>query len=99
MRACAFHQEGAGLVTKTRRAVHRVIPHLKRVIEKKWTPALTVPQVRFLLAGLLTAHLDRSHPGRIRRTMGRRLQRNQEARFYHWKCRNRLPPRRFNQRR
>ncbi len=34
-------------------------------------------------------------PARVRRTMERWLRRNEEARFYHWKRRNRLPPRRL----
>jgi hypothetical protein len=34
-------------------------------------------------------------PTRLRRTMERWLRRNEEARFYHWKRRNRLPPRRL----
>jgi hypothetical protein len=32
------------------------------------------------------------------RTASRRLKRNEEARLYHWRQRNRLPPRRFDQR-
>ena len=62
------------------------------------TPALTVPQVRVLLAGLLVRQLGCQRPTRIRRTLNRRLRRNEEARFYHWQRRKRLPPRRFNQR-
>jgi hypothetical protein len=34
----------------------------------------------------------------IRRNINRRLRRNEEARFYHWKRHKRLPPRRFEQR-
>ena len=37
-------------------------------------------------------------PCRIARDKTRRLQRNEEARFYHWKSRNRLPPLRIKQR-
>ena len=62
------------------------------------TPALTVPQVRVLLAGLLNCRLDCHRPEHKRRTMNRRLRRNEEARLYHWKKRKRLPPRRFEQR-
>jgi hypothetical protein len=32
------------------------------------------------------------------RTMQRRVDRNEEARLYHWRQHNRLAPRRFNQR-
>jgi hypothetical protein len=31
-----------------------------------------------------------------RRTVNRRLRRNEEARLYHWRRRNRLPPRRLD---
>ena len=65
---------------------------------KKRTPALTVPQVRGLIAGLLNRMLECDRPARVRRTMNRRLRRNEEARLYHWRRRNRLPPRRFDQR-
>ena len=61
------------------------------------TPALTVPQVRLLIAGLLNQLLKSQSPTRSRRTMKRRLRRNEEARLYHWRQRNRLPPRRFEQ--
>lgn len=61
------------------------------------TPALTVPQVAVLLAGMLTQQLGYHRPSRMRRRMNRRLRRNEEARLYHWRQRKRLPPRRFNQ--
>ena len=35
---------------------------------------------------------------RIIRTANRRLKRNEEARLYHWRERNLLPPLRFDQR-
>ena len=62
------------------------------------TPALTLPQVRVLLAALLNVLLDCHRPALIRRNMNRRLRRNEEARLYHWRRRNRLPPRRVSQR-
>jgi SRSO17 transposase len=65
---------------------------------KKHTPALTVPQVRRMIAGLLNGILNVYSQARIRRTMNRRLARNEEARLYHWRRRKRLPPRRFHQR-
>jgi hypothetical protein len=58
-----------------------------------------VPQVQVLIAGLLSRLLHSHSHAHIRRTMMRRLRRNEEARLYHWRQRNRLPPRRFNQRR
>ena len=65
---------------------------------RKRTPALTVPQVRVLIAGLLNGRLDIHRPERILRTIRRRLRRNEETRLYHWRQRKRLPPRRFDQR-
>ena len=65
---------------------------------KKRTPALTVPQVRVLIAAVLNQALGYQRPERLRRTMNRRLERNEQARFYHWRRRKRLPPRRFDQR-
>jgi hypothetical protein len=61
------------------------------------TPALTVPQVRLMIAGLLNRALSVHTPTRMTRTANRRLRRNEEARLYHWRQRNRLPPRRFDQ--
>ncbi len=66
--------------------------------EKIQTPALTVPQVQTMIAGLLNQPLHCNRPAQIRRTMNRRLKRNEEARLYHWRRHNRLPPRRFEQR-
>jgi hypothetical protein len=51
-----------------------------------------------LLAGLLNQRLHSLRPTHLRRTMNRRLRRNEEARLYHWRQRKRLPPRRFEQR-
>jgi hypothetical protein len=65
---------------------------------KKRTPALTVPQARVLTAAVLNQALGSQRPARLRRTMNRRLERDEAARLYHWRRRNRLPPRRFDQR-
>ncbi len=62
---------------------------------KERTPALTVRQVRRAIGQLLHQVAGCDRPARVRRTMGRWLRRNEEARFYHWKKRNRLPPRRL----
>jgi hypothetical protein len=51
-----------------------------------------------MIAGLLNRVLHVHGGAQIRRTMNRRLRRNEEARLYHWRQRNRLPPRRFDQR-
>jgi hypothetical protein len=66
---------------------------------KKHTPAITVPQVRILLAALLHSKLNCNHPEFISRQTTRRLQRNETARFYHWKKRKLLAPKRIHQRR
>lgn len=63
------------------------------------TPALTVPQVRQMIALSLQREWNLSHPAAIANSTTRRLQRNEEARFYHYKQRNCLPPLRSQQRR
>jgi hypothetical protein len=60
--------------------------------------ALTVPQVQEMIGQLLNGILKCDSRSRIRRRMERRLKRTEKARLYHWKRRNRLPPRRFNRR-
>lgn len=68
-------------------------------LEKKSTPAITVPQVQTLLAGLLHAALVGNDLERLARQCERRLRRNELARLYYWKKHhNRLPPLRVNQR-
>ena len=62
---------------------------------KKWTPAITVPQVREGLAMILHRTCDCADPDRIVRECNRRLVRNELARFYHWMKRNLLAPLRF----
>ena len=57
-----------------------------------------MPQVQGLIAMMLIAALGCHRPTRMRRTANLRLRRNEEARLYHWRSRNRLPPRRFDQR-
>jgi hypothetical protein len=47
------------------------------------------------IAALLRRALDYDGPARIARNATRRLQRNEQARLYHWKKHNRLPPRRI----
>jgi len=65
---------------------------------KVWTPAVTVRQVRKLMAGVLQRRLGSYREEVIRRTATRRLRRSEEARFYHWKAHNRLAPLRLGQR-
>lgn len=66
---------------------------------EKSTPVITVPQIRALLASSLHRKLHCDHPETIARQAARRLQRNEIARFYHWKKRKRLAPKRIHQRR
>lgn len=59
---------------------------------KKWTPAITVPQIREGLAMILHQACDCANPDRIVHERKRRLIRNELARFYHWMKRNLLAP-------
>jgi len=65
---------------------------------KKWTPAITIPQIREGLALLLHAASGCDGPTRIARERTRRLERNQLAKLYHWKRRSSLPPLNINKR-
>jgi SRSO17 transposase len=59
---------------------------------KKWTPAITLPQMRQGIAMILRDVCQcgtRSHRLKERQ---KRLQRHELARFYHWKQHNRLAP-------
>ena len=67
--------------------------------EKKSTPALTVPQVRQIIAMELLRIWNQTKPSWIINHANRRLRRNELARFYHHKKRNSLPPLRSQQRR
>ncbi|MEO8495193.1 MAG: DUF1501 domain-containing protein, partial [Planctomycetota bacterium] len=64
---------------------------------KQITPAITVPQIRDGIAMLLRAACNCNTPTTIAKNKTRRLIRNEEARFYHYKARNRLPPIRLKQ--
>ena len=59
---------------------------------KQSTPALTLPQVREGLAMILHEASGCAGLERIARERTRRLQRNEMARFYHWKKHNLLAP-------
>jgi SRSO17 transposase len=59
---------------------------------KKKTPALTLPQLRQLLSGLIDAHLKTKRPASLCRCGTRWLQRNEQARFYNYRSLNILPP-------
>ena len=65
-------------------------------MEKKTTAAITVPQIRETISLLLNHKLNNDHPEQICRNRTRRLQRNEQARFHHYKSRNLLAPKRID---
>jgi SRSO17 transposase len=66
---------------------------------RKTTPPLTVPQVRQMIARTLQHEWNRLHPDATAHSVTRQLKRTEDARFYHYKKHNRLPPLRSEQRR
>ncbi|MGD9855359.1 MAG: IS701 family transposase [Planctomycetaceae bacterium] len=65
---------------------------------KKWTPAITVPQIQAGIAAILHRRSGCATPSRILHERRQRLERNELARLYHWKRRNRLAPLNVNKR-
>jgi SRSO17 transposase len=63
---------------------------------KKWTPAITVQQIREGIALIL--HRACGTTSRIASDRERWLKRNELARLYHWKQRNCLPPKTMDRR-
>lgn len=59
---------------------------------RKWTPAMTVPQVREGLAAIFRKAQAGGGIEQIQRERMLRLRRNELARFYHWKQLNLLAP-------
>lgn len=59
---------------------------------KKRTPAMTLPQIRQGIAVILREVYPCDTRAHLLDTCQKRLQRNELARFYHWKQRNQLPP-------
>src|SRR3989442_8336135 len=59
---------------------------------KKWTPAITLPQIRQGIAMILHEAFQCGTKLHMLKECQKRLQRNELARFYHWQQRNRLPP-------
>jgi SRSO17 transposase len=64
---------------------------------RKTTPPLTVPQVRQMIARTLQHEWNRLHQDAIAHSVTRQLQRNEDARYHHYKKHNRLPPLRSEQ--
>ena len=62
---------------------------------QQWTPALTLPQVRYGLSVLLLEVFCASGVDDICRQVQRQLLRNELARFYHHRTRKCIPPRKL----
>ena len=62
---------------------------------QQWTPALTLPQVRYGLSLLLLEVFYTPGIDSICRQVQRQLLRNELARFYHHRTRKCLPPRKL----
>ena len=62
---------------------------------QQWTPALTLPQVRYGLSVLLLEAFCTLGIASICRQVHRQLMRNELARFYHHRTRKCLPPRKL----
>ena len=60
--------------------------------EKQWTPAITLPQIRQGIAVILREAFQCDTMSQMLAERQKRLQRNELARFYHWKQRKRLAP-------
>jgi hypothetical protein len=59
---------------------------------KKWTPAITLPQIRQGIAMVLREAYQCGTMSHRLDERQKRLRRNELARFYHWKKRNLLAP-------
>jgi hypothetical protein len=59
---------------------------------EKWTPAMTLPQIRQSIAMILHEAFQCGTMSHMLKECQMRLQRNELARLYHWKQHNRLPP-------
>ena len=64
----------------------------RRSGEKKWTPAITLPQIRQGIAVILREAFQCGTMSQMLAERQTRLRRNELARFYHWKQRQRLAP-------
>jgi len=62
---------------------------------QQWTPALTLPQVRYGLSLLLLEVYCTPGVNSICREVQRQLQRNESARYYHHRTRKCIPPRKL----
>src|SRR5713101_4830769 len=64
----------------------------KRIGGKKWTPAMTLPQIRQGIAVILREALQCGTLAHMLEERQKRLRRNELARFYPWKRLNQLAP-------
>jgi SRSO17 transposase len=71
---------------------------LEGLRDKKWTPAITVPQIREALSIIIHQAWKCYTLKRIDRERERKLKRNELAYFYHYKARKKLAPLRVRQR-
>jgi len=62
---------------------------------QQWAPALTLPQVRYGLSMLLLEVYGTPGTNYICRQVSRQLMRNELARFYHYRTRKCMPPRKL----
>src|SRR5262249_18069156 len=85
-----------GITTKPCRSWPRGSSIRRRDGGKNLTPALTVPQLRQLIGGLIEVHLKANRPSSLCRRSTRWLRRIEQARFFHYSKRNLLPPLRNN---
>jgi hypothetical protein len=65
---------------------------------KKWTPAITVQQIREAISSIFARRCGCGMPSRILLEREKRLARNELARLYHWKQHKRLAPLNINKR-
>jgi SRSO17 transposase len=87
-----------GITIRSSRSSPRGSWSPKPVAEKKWTPAITVQQIRERIALLLHRACECGTTSRILHACEQRLKRNELARWQHWKRRKRLAPLNINKR-
>src|SRR5467141_472903 len=90
IRRCAIGR--AGSIIKRCRCWRRGFWRGKRIGGKKWTPAITFPQIRQGIAMILREALQCGTLSHMLAERQKRLRRNELARFYHWKRHNLLAP-------
>src|SRR6266704_2883495 len=87
---CAIGQDGSSI--KRCRYWPRGSWCGKPIGGKKWTPAITLPQIRQGIALILHEAFQCGTMSQRLKECQQRLQRNELARFYHWKKHNLLAP-------